>query len=132
MAKTPCPVCGVKALLPLPRQLCLLSEERDKLHHDLGMELSAGTMSEEVLVLDGVKEGRVSLLGVEDQSLAWAVAGHVESSVAIILCGFLLRTLLSRQQTRHEAGEAGHQPRGRPRVELAEGHTLTEQSTSPG
>jgi hypothetical protein len=106
MAKAPRPVRGVKALCPLPRQLHLLLEEWDKLRHDLKMELAAGTMSEEVLVLEGVKKGGVSLSS-EDQSLAWAVAGHVELSVAIILCGFLLRTLLSCQQTRHEAGDAG-------------------------
>jgi hypothetical protein len=131
MAKTIRPVCVVNTLRPLPRQLCLLSENWDKLCHDLGMELAARTMSEEVLILDGVKESGVSISG-KDQSLVWAVAGHVELSVAMILGGFLLRTLLSHQQTRHEAGEAGRQPRGRPLVELAEGHTSTEQSTTPG
>jgi hypothetical protein len=88
-------------------------------------------MSEEVLVLDGLKEGGVSFSG-DDQSFALAVAGHVDLSVAIILHGFLLITLLSSQHTRYEAGEAGRQPRGRPLVEFAEGHTSTEQSTNPG
>jgi hypothetical protein len=63
IAKAPRPVCGVKALCPLPRQLCLLLEERDKLCHDLGMELAAGTILEEVLLLDCVKEGGVSVSG---------------------------------------------------------------------
>jgi hypothetical protein len=39
MAQTPCPVSRVKALCPLPRQLCMFSEERDELCHDLWMEL---------------------------------------------------------------------------------------------
>jgi hypothetical protein len=124
MAEAPRPVCGVKTLRPLSRQLRIFSKEQDKLPHDLGMELAVGTMSEEVLVLDGIKEGGVSLSG-DDQSLVWAVVGHVELSVAIILRGFLLRTPLSCQQTGHEAGEAGCQPRGHPIVELAEGHTST-------
>jgi hypothetical protein len=131
MAKTPRPVCRVKALPPLPRQLCLFSEEQDKLCHDFWMELIAGTILEEVLFLDGVKEDGVNFTG-EDQLFAGAVASHVEPSVAIILGGFLLRPLLSCQQRCHEAGGTGHQPRGRPLVELVEGHTPTEQSSSPG
>jgi hypothetical protein len=131
MAQTPRPVCRVKALCPLPRQLCLFSEERNKLCHDLWMKLVAGTISEEVLVLDGVEEDGVRFMA-EDQSFPGAVAGHVEPSVAIILGGLLLRSLLSCQQTRHEAGEIDRQPRGRPLVELAEDHTPTEQSSSPG
>jgi hypothetical protein len=131
MAQTPCPVCGVKALYPLPRQLCLFSEERDKLGHDLWMELAAGTILEEVLVLDGVKEDGVGFTG-DDQLFAGAVAGHIELSVAIVLGGLSLRPLLSCQQTRHEAGETGRQPRGCPLVEFAEGHTRAEQSSSPG
>jgi hypothetical protein len=131
MDQTPRPVCGIQALCPLPRQLSLFSEERDKLCHDLWMELAARTMSEEVLVLDGIEVGGVGF-SVDDQLFAGTVAGHVDLSVAIVLGGLWLRPLLSCQQTRHEAGETGHQPRGRPLVEFAEGHTSTEQSTSPG
>jgi hypothetical protein len=95
------------------------------------MELAAGTISEEVLVLDGVEEDGVGFTG-DDQLFAGAVAGHVELSVLIILGGLSLRSFLSRQQTRHEAGETGREPRCRPLVELAEGHTRTEQSSRPG
>jgi hypothetical protein len=98
MAKTPRPVSRVQALRPLPRQLCLFSEERDELGHDLGMELIAGTIAEEVHVLNGVKEDGVGFTG-KDQSLAGVVAGHVELSVAVIVGGFPLKPLLSRQYT---------------------------------
>jgi hypothetical protein len=50
------------------------------------MELAAGAMSEEVFVLDGIEEGGVGFSG-DGQSFAWAVAGHVELSVAIVLGG---------------------------------------------
>jgi hypothetical protein len=96
MAQTPCPVGRVQALRPLPRQLCLFSEERDKLGHDLWMELVAGTIAEEVLVLYGVEEDGIGFTS-KDQSFAGAVAGHVELSIAVILCGLPLRPLLSRQ-----------------------------------
>jgi hypothetical protein len=95
MAQTPCPVSRVKALCPLPRQLCLFLEEWDKLCLDLWMALVAGTISEEVLILDGVEEDGVGFTG-EDQLFPGAVAGHIELLVAIILGGFSLRPLLSR------------------------------------
>jgi hypothetical protein len=69
MAQTPCPVSRIQALRPLPCQLCLFSEDRYKLGHDLWMELVAGTIAEEVLVLDGVEEDGVGFTG-KDQSLA--------------------------------------------------------------
>jgi hypothetical protein len=64
--------------------------------HDLWMELVAGTIAEEVLVLDSVNEEGVGFTG-RDQSFAGAVAGHVEPSIAVVLRGLLLRPLLSRQ-----------------------------------
>jgi hypothetical protein len=96
MAQTPRPVSRVQALCPLPGQLCLFSEEWDKLGHDLWMELVEGTIAEEVLVLDGVEEDGVGFRG-KDQLLAGTVAGHVELSVEVIFGGFPLRPLLSRQ-----------------------------------
>jgi hypothetical protein len=59
------------------------------------MALVAGTISEEVLILDGVEEDGVGFTG-EDQLFPGAVAGHIELLVAIILGGFSLRPLLSR------------------------------------
>jgi hypothetical protein len=53
------------------------------------MELVAGTISEEVLVHDSVKEDGVGFTS-EDQLSAGALAGHVEPLVAIILGGLRL------------------------------------------
>jgi hypothetical protein len=96
VAQTPHPVGRVQALCPLPRQLCLFLEERDKLGHDLWMELVAGTIAEEVLVVDGVEEDGIGFMS-KDQSFAGAVAGHVELSITVVHRGLPLRPLSSRQ-----------------------------------
>jgi hypothetical protein len=129
VAQTPCPLIHTPS--PLPCQLCLFSEEEGKLGHDLWTELVTGAIAEKVLVLDSVKEDGIGFPS-KDQSFAGAVAGHVESAITVVLCGLLFGPLLSRHSTRHEAGEAGRQPRGRPLVELAEGHARAAQSSSPG
>jgi hypothetical protein len=96
VAQTPRPVGRVQALRPLPRQLCLFSEERDEFGHELWMELVAGTIAEEVLVLDGLEEDGIGFTS-KDQSFAGAVAGHVELSITVVLRGLPLGPNLSRQ-----------------------------------
>jgi hypothetical protein len=74
----------------------LFPEEGGELIIDLWTELGTGTISQEVLIFDSVKEGGIGLSG-KDQFFARGVAGQVESEVTIISCRLPLRPFLSRQ-----------------------------------
>jgi hypothetical protein len=81
---------------PPPGQLGLFPEEGGKLIVDLWTKFGAGAISQEVLILDSVKEDGMGLAS-KDQSFSGAVAGHVKLAVTIVFRCLPLGPFLSRQ-----------------------------------